>query len=101
MPIALRDLWRRRAAVEPPPMPEPPKPAVNINPTDEHQQVYAEYRADTIARDIEQRREECREPHPEHNQIVAEAMLYAWILVRGGKWTADDIAALQQRLSGA
>jgi hypothetical protein len=103
--------WFKRARDKlraPAPLPDPPPvdPGVfatlarapTFNPNDEQQVVFAEYRADAIAREIEQRREDGREAHPEHDQIVAEAMSYAWMLVKAGKWTTEHVSALALRL---
>jgi hypothetical protein len=69
-----------------------------VNPTDEEGLKFAEYRADAIARDIEQRKNEERELHPEHDQMVAEAMMYGHMLVQAKKWTLEHIEALKDRV---
>lgn len=103
MARSLRNWWR-----PPAPLPQPPPieaetlatvaRAATFNPTDDQQIIFAAYRIDAIAREIEQRRAERREAHPEHDQIVAEAMCYGWMLVKAGKWKREDIASLQLRL---
>lgn len=91
-----------------PPAPPPIDPAVFttiarapvFNPTEDQQVVFAQYRADAIAREVEQRRAMGRPAHPEHDRIVAEAMSYGWMLVAATKWTLDNVRALQARLIG-
>jgi hypothetical protein len=68
---------------------------------DEVSLATAHYRADAIAREIEQRRDEGRPLHDDHNTMVAEAMSHAWRLVGAGKWDRDYVAVLQARLMGA
>jgi hypothetical protein len=70
-----------------------------INP-DSGDVYYAEYRADAIARCIEQRRAEGVDLHPEHTQLFSEAMTYGWRLVQAGKWTTDQVETLRKRLEG-
>ena len=95
--------WRRPTPAAPPPPIDPAlfttiARAPVFNPNDDQQIQFAAYRADAIAREIEQRRSETRQPHPEHDQIVAEAMSYAWMLVKAGKWTRENVDALARRL---
>lgn len=104
---------QRKQGVEPPPPPEPHDqpltaeaaapfvPRANpmtVNPTSEQEISFAFYRADAIARDNEQRRDEGRPQHPEYEQMKAEAMTYAWMLVRAGRYTEDHVRALAERL---
>jgi hypothetical protein len=92
-----------------PPKPEPaPLPLVEVmrtvaqaplfNATDEEQFASLAYRADAIARGYEQRVEAGDPPHPEHDQMVAEAMEHAWRLVRYGKWARAHVDGLAARL---
>lgn len=69
-----------------------------VNPTSEQEISFAAYRADAIARDCEQRKAEGRERHPEYAAMRAEAMAYAWMLCRGGRWTEDHVRTLSERL---
>lgn len=71
-------------------------PVFNPLPNDHE---HSAYRADAIARDIEQRREEGRGPNVDHDKMVAEAMSHAWSLHGIGKWTQQDIDALKTRLN--
>lgn len=69
-----------------------------LNPNGVEQLGYAAYRLDAIARCVEQRRED-GDLHPEHDDIVAEAMIYGWMLVRAGKWTYEELRVFAQRLT--
>lgn len=94
--------WRRAQPAEPPPPIDPAAlgaiaRSANFNPTDDQQIVFAAYRADAIAREVEQRRETGMR-HAEHDKIVAEAMAYGWMLVGAGEWTPENVQALQRRL---
>jgi hypothetical protein len=71
---------------------------VVLNPDADEALKFAAYRADAIARDHEQRREEGRDPHPEIKAMRAEAMSLAWDLVRAGVWTQEHVADIEARL---
>lgn len=73
-------------------------PVFNPSRTDEVE--FAEYRANAIARDVEQRREDGREQHQQHDQIIGEAMAYAWMLQAAGRWTRNQVIELEKRLWG-
>lgn len=96
-------LFRRK--LEPPPLPrdvnlEAFKIASQgplINAAGDDELAAAAYRADAIAREIEQRREEGRPEHPDHHQMVCEAMAHAWRLVGAGKWTRQHVNELEAR----
>lgn len=104
---------QKRQGVETPPPPMPGAEALDpiavtaltahaapmiVNPTSEQEIAFAAYRADAIARDCEQRKAEGRERHPEYAAMRAEAMAYAWMLCRGGRWTEDHVRTLAERL---
>jgi hypothetical protein len=96
--------WFKRTAPEPAPLPETTVEALKVaakaplfNATDDDHFAALAYRADAIARGTEQRAER-GEVHPEHPQMVAEAMEHGWRLVRHGKWAMVHIQALQERL---
>lgn len=67
-----------------------------VNPSPDEQ--WAAYRADAIARDIEQRVAEGRPRHPQYDQLVAEAKMYGAKLVAARVWTAEQLTALEARL---
>lgn len=69
-----------------------------FNATEEEQFASLAYRADAIARGYEQRVEAGDPLHPEHAQMVAEAMEHAWRLVRYGKWALVHVEGLVARL---
>lgn len=71
---------------------------VVIDPSPEQDLEFASYRADAIARDIEQRRAEGRQEHPDKDIMIAEAMGYGYMLIQHGKWTQDKLASLEGRL---
>lgn len=71
-----------------------------LNPNQEEQQLFAVYRADHIASDIEHRKANGAK-HPEHDQLIAEAMCYGWMAVCSGRWTIGNVRALQERLLGS
>ena len=81
---------------------EQPKPVeaavvanpIVINPTDEQGLNFAEYRANAIARDREQRTER----HPEHDSMTSEAMMYAHMLVAAKMWSEAELKKLEERL---
>ena len=75
--------------------------AALFNPSDEEHVKAGMWRALHIADEIEQRLAARRERHPEHDQIVAEAMSHGWNAVRAGKWNLDELRALQARLLGS
>ena len=104
---------QRKQGIEPPPPPMPASEELDpiavtaltahanpmiVNPTSEQEISFAAYRADAIARDCEQRKAEGRERHPEYAAMRAEAMAYAWMLCRGGRWTEDHVRTLAERL---
>jgi hypothetical protein len=106
----MRNPFRR--AIAAPPAPPPPLPettaaamqvVVNaplINASDDDSLKAAAYRADAIAREIEQRLAEAREAHPDQDKMIAEAMAHAWRLVASSKWTREHVASLEARLLG-
>lgn len=61
---------------------------------------FAEYRADAIARCIEQRRDEGMPLHHEHPLLFSEAMAYAYRLMGCGAWTQEKFDAFRKRLEG-
>jgi hypothetical protein len=71
---------------------------IMINPTDHENLLFAIYRADAIAREIEQRRAEYREQHPEHEKMQAEALMYAHLLIQAGQWNREHMLDLAARL---
>jgi hypothetical protein len=107
----MKAFWRKPAAEPPvsPPLPENVDPQVFktvaqapvFNPSDDEHLKFAHYRADAIARELEQRAAERREPHPEQERMVGEAMELGWRLVRAGRWTSRDCHALHARLIAA
>lgn len=102
----MRKYFQRRR-LPPPELPETTVEAMRVvanapifNANDEQHLAGAAYRADAIARGVEQRREEGTDPHPEYDQIFGEAMSHAWKLFGAGKWTRDDVFNLEARLMG-
>lgn len=77
-----------------------PATAPIFNPSQTEHVEIAEYRANAIARDIEQRREEGRESHAQEDQIMCEAMSYAWMLMNAGRWSRAQVIELEKRLWG-
>lgn len=71
---------------------------VVFNPAVEESLEFANYRADAIARCIEQRRGEMMPRHPDHDMMVGEAMSYAYMLVQHGKWAREKLEELATRL---
>jgi hypothetical protein len=90
------------AAPEPQPLPLVAMATVAqaplFNATEEEQFASLAYRADAIARGYEQRIEAGDELHPEHDQMVAEAMEHGWRLVRYRKWARVHVDGLAARL---
>ncbi len=70
-----------------------------LNPSSDNSVEFGRYRADAIAREIEQRRNDKQPQHPEHDFIVGEAMAYAWLQF-GRSWTLNDVKAFQARIFG-
>ena len=103
--MGLLDLWKKKPAPEAAPEPEAAPVAavavapIVINPTNEQAVKHAAYRADAIARDIEQRRA-AGETRPDHDRMVAQALSHAHGLVAAGKWTDADVKKLEARLRG-
>lgn len=91
--------YSRRPPAPPPVAPEAfvmSAKAPVFNPSDAEQIFFAEYRADAIAREIEQR--DRSNPHPDEQKMVAEAMAYAWMLKGAGRWSARQVHDLEIRL---
>jgi hypothetical protein len=70
-----------------------------INPHSAAEHQFAAYRTDAIAREIEQRKAEKRERHPDHDAIVSEAKMYGHMLAAKGLITGDELAKLFSRLN--
>jgi hypothetical protein len=96
----------KEPAKEPaPPLPETSAEAMKVvvnaplfNPTDDDHYTAIAYRADAIARALEQRLERGDDQHDDHHQMVAEAMEHGWRLVRYGKWAIVHLQSLADRL---
>lgn len=72
--------------------------AIAVNPTEHDALMFARYRIGAILRDREQRKDERREKHGEHDSMTGEAMEYAGKLVKAGLMTAAEMKELMQRL---
>ncbi len=101
--------WLSRMIFGPEEAPVVEQPAVNaqviappivVNPTDRKQLDFAEYRSGAILRDRQQREDEGREAHPEHDALTAEARLYANMLVQAGRWTEAKYKEFEVKLLG-
>lgn len=84
--------------------PKRPAPVVArapaVNPDHDDRALFSVYRADAIARDVEQRRAEGRGAHPQHDALLAEALARGWAAVAAGLWKPGDVTRLQARLEG-
>lgn len=72
---------------------------VIINASDRMAIDHAKYRADALARDIEQRRTEGSQ-RTDHSEAVAQALAHAYALLAAGEWTEDEVDSLSARLKG-
>jgi hypothetical protein len=76
----------------------PPPAVMGHTPSQEERQANV-WRAGHIADALEQWKEREGTEHPHRNAMVSEALSLGWTAVTTGDWTAEQVKALQERLS--